>query len=548
MTALPTGTVTFLFTDVEGSTGLLKKLGAGYGDVLAAHQRILRETFAAANGQEIDTQGDSFFVAFSRAKDALAAAVEGQRALAAHSWPDGAELRVRMGLHTGEPIVGSDRYVGLGVHRGARIMAAGHGGQVLLSHATRELVEDDLDAGITLRDLGEYLLKDLDRPEHLFQVVGEGLAAEFPPLRTQDAPTAYSGHEDALATAARVAIVRSRLRSRRALVGGTVIFLAVVGAGAFAAFRGGGSESAGQRPEANSAVAIDAGTGKRVDSVPVGSGPVRVASGAGGLWVVNGNAGTVSRIDPMARAAVQTIAVGDGPAAVAVGDGSVWVTNASDGTLSRISPEANREVKRISVPPSPQGVAFGEGAVWVASLDDRSIARVNPSTNKVDKTIPTGGTPNGVAVGAGFVWVTSESGSNVFQINPRTNSVDRTINVGNGPGAIAVGFGAVWVANTLDGTVDRIDPTTGIVTGVVSVGQGPRDVAIGNRLVWVTNEFSGTVSRIDPRSNRVVSSTDVGSRPTGVAIDRDLGVGDSPPRRGQPPGWNAQSRDSGCRD
>ena len=144
---LPSGTVTFLFTDVEGSTRLLKQLGERYGDVLAAHQSILREAFAESNGQEIDTQGDSFFVAFRRAKDAVAAAVEGQRRLAAHPWPDGAELRVRMGVHTGEPVVGPERYVGLAVHRAARVMAAGHGGQILMTSATRELVEDDLGGG-----------------------------------------------------------------------------------------------------------------------------------------------------------------------------------------------------------------------------------------------------------------------------------------------------------------------------------------------------------------------------------------------------------------
>src|SRR5262249_24486428 len=136
---LPSGTVTFLFTDIEGSTALLRRLGSLYGGVLAEHQRILREAFAAHRGHEVDTQGDSFFMAFNRAKDAVSAAVDAQRDLAAHQWPDGAELRVRMGLHTGEPQVGEQRYVGMGVHKAARIGAAGHGGQVLLSSTTREL-------------------------------------------------------------------------------------------------------------------------------------------------------------------------------------------------------------------------------------------------------------------------------------------------------------------------------------------------------------------------------------------------------------------------
>src|SRR5438034_1442418 len=155
MDELPSGTVSFLFTDIEGSTQLVRQLGAGYSDVLAEQQRILRAAFAAHGGREVDTQGDSFVVAFRRAKDAVAAAVDAQRDLAAPAWPDGTAVKVRMGLHTGEPQVGEKRYVGLGVHKAARIGGAGHGGQVLLSRTTRELVEDDLPPGVSIRDLGE---------------------------------------------------------------------------------------------------------------------------------------------------------------------------------------------------------------------------------------------------------------------------------------------------------------------------------------------------------------------------------------------------------
>jgi DNA-binding NarL/FixJ family response regulator/class 3 adenylate cyclase len=193
MADLPGGTVSYLFTDIEGSTRLLKELRGGYGDVLADHQRLLRATFAEVGGREIDTQGDAFFVAFRRARDAVAAAVAAQRALAAHAWPGRGEVRVRMGIHTDEPVVAEGRYVGLGVHRAARICAAGHGGQVLLSYATRELVEPELPADVGLGDHGEHRLKDLDRPEHLFQLVIEGLPAEFPPLRAERAAARPTG-------------------------------------------------------------------------------------------------------------------------------------------------------------------------------------------------------------------------------------------------------------------------------------------------------------------------------------------------------------------
>jgi predicted ATPase/class 3 adenylate cyclase len=170
---LPGGTVTFLFTDVEGSTRLLQEYGTGYAELLAEHRRALRAAFAAHGGVEVDTQGDAFFVAFGRAADAVAAADEARRALA--SGP----IRVRMGIHTGEPMLTEEGYVGLDVHRAARIAAAAHGGQIVLSETTRNLLGD----GAPLLELGEHRLKDLIEAERLFQL-GDG---EFAPLRTLDA-------------------------------------------------------------------------------------------------------------------------------------------------------------------------------------------------------------------------------------------------------------------------------------------------------------------------------------------------------------------------
>jgi predicted ATPase/class 3 adenylate cyclase/DNA-binding CsgD family transcriptional regulator len=204
---LPTGTVTFLFTDIEGSTRLLQQVGEGYCHVLTECQHLLRTSFQQWHGHEVDTQGESFFVAFARATEALSAAVDAQRALAAHAWPDGVTVRVRMGLHTGEPQLSTEGYVGLDVHRAARIMSAGHGGQVLLSQTTRDLVEHDLPEGVSLRDLGQHRLKDLHRPERLFQLVIAGLPTDFPPLKTLDAhpnnlpiqPTPFIGREKEVA-------------------------------------------------------------------------------------------------------------------------------------------------------------------------------------------------------------------------------------------------------------------------------------------------------------------------------------------------------------
>ena len=184
MRELPTGTVTLLFTDIEGSTRLLQHLGDRYAQVLMECRQLLRTAFQRWNGYEVDTQGDAFFVAFARASDGVSAAVEMQRTLAAHPWPDGATVQVRMGLHTGEPQRTAEGYVGLDVHQTARIMSAGHGGQVLLSQTTRDLIGHDLPDGASLRDLGTYRLKDLLHPSHLFDLVIAGLPADFPQLRT----------------------------------------------------------------------------------------------------------------------------------------------------------------------------------------------------------------------------------------------------------------------------------------------------------------------------------------------------------------------------
>lgn len=186
MTRLPDGTLTFFFSDIEGSTRLLEALGDRYPGALERHRAIVRDAFARRGAVEVSTQGDSFFAVFPEAPAAVVAAVAIQRGLAAEAWPDGATLRIRIGLHTGDAHVSAGDYVGLDVHRAARIMAAGHGGQIVASEATCALARPGLDDGIGLRDLGEHRLKDLSAPERLFQVTADGLAADFPPLRTLD--------------------------------------------------------------------------------------------------------------------------------------------------------------------------------------------------------------------------------------------------------------------------------------------------------------------------------------------------------------------------
>jgi class 3 adenylate cyclase len=186
VTELPAGTATFLFTDIEGSTRILQQLGDRFAMVLDQHHALIRDAITAHGGHEIHVHGDAFFAVFSRVMDAVLAALAAQRALAAQTWPDGVTVRVRMGLHTGEAALVAGDYVGLDVHRAARLCDAAHGGQVLLSETSRDVVARDLPDDVTLSDLGEHHLKDLAVAERIFQLVAPGLSRELPPLRSVD--------------------------------------------------------------------------------------------------------------------------------------------------------------------------------------------------------------------------------------------------------------------------------------------------------------------------------------------------------------------------
>ena len=206
MTSPPSGTVTMLFSDIEGSTLLLSRLGDRYAEALDGQRSILRDAWSRSGGHEMGTEGDSFFVVFERARDAAAAAIDAQRRLATHEWPSDEQVRVRMGLHTGEPVAHGDGYVGMDVHRAARVAGVAHGGQVVLTDATSRLIASALPDGARLDDLGQHQLKDLAVPEHLFQLTADGADGEFPPLRSLGTaaglplqPTPLLGRDEVLA-------------------------------------------------------------------------------------------------------------------------------------------------------------------------------------------------------------------------------------------------------------------------------------------------------------------------------------------------------------
>jgi YVTN family beta-propeller protein len=496
---LPRGTVTFVFTDIEGSTALAKRLRDRYVEVLEQHQLLLRAVFEARGGHEIDTQGDSFFFAFPRAKDAVLAVVEAQRALAGHKWPDGGEVRVRMGLHTGEPVVGEQRYTGFGVHRAARISAAGHGGQLLLSNTTRELVEDDLPENVALRDLGTYQLKDIDRPEHLFELAVDDLPSQFPPLKA--------------AKIAKPHPLRRRAILLPALAG---VVAAAVSIPIFAFGQGGSSEPL-EAAVGNSVGFVDPGSNRLVADVDVGRTPTHIALGPGAVWVTNADDDTVKRIDPQTKTVVQTIAVGSSPSGITTGNGAVWVANSLDGTVSRIDPMTDTVVGgAIPVGNGPGGILYAAGSIWVANTGDDTITRIDADSGKPNRTLPIAAEE--LAYGAGTLWASQRTENRVVRIDPATGRVVGTIAVGNGPEGLDFGSGAAWVANSLDGTVSRINPATNSVALTIPTGNGPAAVAVTARGVWVSNEFGGTLARIDPQTNQVVQRISVGNRPQGVSI------------------------------
>ena len=218
MTSLPTGIVALLFTDVEDSTRLVQELGDAYSSVMAEHGRIIRDAVTSAGGREVDCRGDEFFVAFASTRDAVRAAIAAQRTLAAQAWPSATPVRVRMGIHTGEPTPAESGYFGLDVHRAARICAAGHGGQVLVSQAAHELLAPANGADFNFRDLGEHKLKGLPRLERIYQLVAAGLEDNFPPLRAgSGAWSATAGDEGGAGARLRVVLAEDSVLLREGI-------------------------------------------------------------------------------------------------------------------------------------------------------------------------------------------------------------------------------------------------------------------------------------------------------------------------------------------
>ncbi len=523
-------TATFLFTDIEGSTQLLSSHRREYADILADHHRLIRETFGIFGGREIDNQGDSFFVAFARAKDAVLAAAACQKALAAHSWPGGAVVKVRMGILTGEAELTVDRYVGLSVHRAARISAVGHGGQVLVSHTTAGLLEDDEEdlPGITFRDLGEHRLKDISRPVRLYQLDIDGLPTSFPPLAVPAPP--------------------KRKRRTWTVVVAAALFL--VGAGTLGVALT-NREAAPPQVVPNSLVRIDPITFEPTDVVPIGAAPDRVVAAGGFVWVTHyvlrdtdsgalRDAGdrTLTRIDPSTGDAV-VVGGGLAPCGLAADpSGDVWVANCyptgagTRANVVRIDSTTLDFEATWSVPGGEgfyRGLAYGGGSLWVSEVAgaDRPgqpiVTQVDPATGEqrtIDLADP--GTPLAWSDGYGDLWVSNFDTGRLTRIHPVTETVETIDTAAVNPASLVVEGDVVWVGDWEGPRVGRLSAVGSGDPRVVSLPvdnptAGVWDVAAGLGAIWATTPRDGTLWRIDPRNNDVTRIR-MPYLPTGVTV------------------------------
>lgn len=498
MVELPRGTVSLLFTDVEGSTQLQHRLQDQYREVVTEHRRLLEAAIESNGGLVVDRQTESFFAVFTRMRDAAGAASDAQRAITAHQWPDGTQVKVRMGIHAGEPELDGDRYVGLAVARAARISACAYGGQVLLSSAACGLLSD---GRFPVRPLGAYPLKDFDAPEPLFQLQVEGLPDRFPRPRTGAKP--------------------GRSRRRSLSLAAASIALAVVAVLAAVLLIGAG-EGGLSEVHPNNVGVIDPQTNRVIAEVPVGLRPGPVAFGGGSVWVGNTEDRNLTRIDAASRSNAGTIALDNQtPTGIAYGKAEgLWVAHGVRGKLSRIDPQFGQITSTLDVAgPSDQGsVALGGGFVW-AVFGDSTIARVDPSVPRHTGTGFAGLGPAAAIVVGDQLWVANSIGQSVqvFALATFDQGAIDVVPVGRRPSALVFGANAVWVANTGDDTVMRIDPSSPNSTDTIEVGDAPVAIAASPDAVWVANR-GGTVSRIDPAKREVVETIATGNAPAGIAV------------------------------
>jgi len=489
--------IAIMHVDLEGSTALATSAGDQVARrVIARTKQVVREGAEAEGGREIDAVGDSMMLTFGSARAAIGAGMAIQETLAERECERPEEtLRVRIGINVGEVLEGDGHPFGAAVNAGARVMAKADGGEILVSELAQGLAGTI--PGVSFRDRGTHRFKGFDEPWRLYQVVWPGAPAPRPSSR--------------------------RRPGRLKLVVGALAALSVAAVAAVALLAHSGSSSP-PTVGPNMVGAIDPATNRIVAAVPVGNTPGAITTGLGSVWVVNGDAQSLSRIDPSTMSSTEIGSLVS-PASVATGGGSVWVATA-DHKLSRVDPATRSVAQTILLPrqasplaglASGSFVSSGPAGVWVSgqgtlvqvephaetvrldgccgliAVDQGSVWAENESGlvevdvgSRTATTIPLSFTPSSLAVGAGGIWATDTGGNAAWLIDPATDQVRESVQVAS-PVAVAVGAGSVWVAST-DGTVARIDASSSSpsVVRTFRFDGTPAGIAVGEGRVWVT--------------------------------------------------------------
>jgi class 3 adenylate cyclase/streptogramin lyase len=486
-----TGVVTIMFTDVEGSTDLTRRLGdEAARRTIDAHKSIIRAKLAEHDGREIDSIGDGFMITFLSTRRAIACAVDIQRALEAHGQerPD-EDVRVRIGLNVGEVLERGGHPFGAAVNATQRVAAHARGGEIFVSEPVRHLVGTMPE--LRFRDRGRRALKGFPERWRLYEVVWQAPRAKAAPKP-----------KPRLEPAAR--------RRRQLLLAGVVAGTAVAGLAAFFALRG-GTETL-DRVAPNAVGIVDPGNGDIVAQVPVGRRPVDIAFGAGSLWVANQEGGTVSKIDPDSRREEDRFSPGGGrPRAVAVGAGKVWVANGFSNNLAVLLPDGT--VDDTIELDGPDDVAAGTDAVWVVEGTVSDVTRIDADTYELSKLAE--GTA--VALGPNGVWVAN--GRALTRYDARSSRrVGRSFELRFPATQIAVGDdGVAWVTHQAEDAVSRVDPDSS-PTAFEDVADDPTGIAVGEGSVWVANSLGSSLVRLNPETGAVEREIPLRSAPHGVIV------------------------------
>jgi class 3 adenylate cyclase/streptogramin lyase len=488
---------TVLFTDIVGSTERAEELGdKRWRQLLDHHHTIVRRGLKRHHGREIDTAGDGFFATFDQPSDAIDCATELIDRL--HQ----AGIDIRAGVHMGEVEVMDSKVGGIAVHVGARIMSKAGPGQVLVSNTVRDLMAgSDLD----FDDAGFHELKGVAAQMHLFSVRHAVAESEPAPVAPGEPPEP-ARRPRVLAVGVVAALV--------VVVGGLVMFLLTRGSGA-----------ADFVPAANTVAEIDPASSTVIGGAHVGTTPTDLAfDGQHTLWVANFDDKTVQSVDVVTRDPGSAKGgVLANPTGIAVGGGFVWVTNGFAGQVVKIDPRQANSVVPIPAGSGVQGLAYGFDHVWIASPNDGTLLQLDPVSQEVTPiSLPDGAQPVDVATGAGSVWVADALGGRVFEVDPESRDVKQSVPLLTGqPARVAFGAGAVWVTSTDADSLTRIDPATGQTTTISNVGNGPLGVAAGAGGVWVANSLDQTVARVDPKRAKVIGVVHVPVSPDAVAVTPD---------------------------